>query len=1462
MPRPEDFGAVVAVRPEDFGGKPVDSGEDFTKDFLRDKIGGFATGMADVAAGLGKMPLAAGYGLMGMAQHGPAMGKKVMQEAMSDFTPSNLAPEMRDTSGYKAAELFMPSFEPVAQGYGNIAAGISSLQDKINPLSSKTEQQSNVAAGEQGQNMADTSEVGLNASFAAPGLRVPPKPGSMAFFAEKYNPQIQGEASVREILRKQREQDGQSGRPMEQKPVAAIPDMTTDPRFIQDQLSREGVPPEMPGEAPPPVAYPPIEGMETPSIQGAPKFEPTAPPTARDPVTIEGNYERIGEQRPPEQAPLGVADPSWKHNIQDPTRLAEQARQAEIAPRTPTDIPLTSETPLEGSIEAQAALNRPAGIADDAALEPKAPPPPEMVKTGTPEMGQLPFEPYAPGAGGEQARIGGQMAGRFPEEVRPIEKTQEWMRNPERGAILFPFKEGDKGKRIPILGRRDALERQKAPLEADMDHLTQQYRDAKAAGDMGAVRALGPELDATQKALDRIQLDLMSIEKTTSQPKADVIPFGKGPGGKQAGGINLFGKKDPEFEAFKASLPKPLQKYAKSVWEEQKQPPKIDLTPNEHAVDAMKGMRGIDKVVKDWGNNVLPVPEAKAEMLRFPAESKPLEINLGKRTIQPGKLRDAIFNNFEAGARMAAMHTDNPLIRYAAKVVTSTDYFVRQLKISKISDKDTGIKPFTEQLSKQDKQATIEAMQAILDNEGRADISLTGQDGVRGAFIDRWRKDLDDAWTYVNDIRVNVMGKKPLPARANYWPASWPYEFRFDVFDKDGNLLARDGAHNRGEARQIREKYLKEGVTVTEITHRPTKSLKAEIFDLEQLMDLVKDDDVHLKALQDISALAREHAANDVSGQKYHQMGKRKPGETVTGGPGMREWLRKEDPARNAQEAIQNGIRYLEGVYEWGEYQKAAKMMKDILADKELQQHSPAAMSYIQDYWALASGRGTALTKGYDYMMDYFSNATGVGRIEAAQLNRVAKGWFTDIVLTTAGFFGSQLFQFPMMAKVYSKYLKDTYQLEHSEPRAFGLAMWDKHAAPDAKTPLAQGAIKWLNETHRLDSHIFDEMSSLSEKGPLAAAKRAAEVVGEPIAWMDRYTRAEAFLFSLHALTEKGLGKATIKQAYETAWNLTDNMMVNYSLHERPQIFQKAGELGRNLGLFATYPANYISHMAGLGRKAKQALAVLLGASYFYSGLQGFFGTDEVDAFRQGVNEYSAENGLSWMPRIPSAYEMTLKENSKGELSTPTWARLVHYGPLSVASQLDWTKKLGISDPIPDGLTETVAKPAALFGTMLKDTWSFMTAMNNPVKGWKAAHTLTPQGFKAIPEALRTKDGVRLDPQTNKAGYDRNAWDWTARAGGMSSLDEADYRNAGRIVKQRDQFYSKMSESIFKDFLDTGNEKYIARWMEFTGGTKTDFEKRFVTYEVERGMEPQQRALGIPKTPSAGRQFQFRTEGK
>ena len=90
-------------------------------------------------------------------------------------------------------------------------------------------------------------------------------------------------------------------------PMKALPDLTTDPRFIQDQLSREGVPP--PVETPPgELNYPPIMGMEQPvlPLKGTVPFKDAPEPVYRPPFTLEGNYERL--QEPPR--PTGEPQPS------------------------------------------------------------------------------------------------------------------------------------------------------------------------------------------------------------------------------------------------------------------------------------------------------------------------------------------------------------------------------------------------------------------------------------------------------------------------------------------------------------------------------------------------------------------------------------------------------------------------------------------------------------------------------------------------------------------------------------------------------------------------------------------------------------------------------------------------------------------------------------------------------------------------------------------------------------------------------------------------------------------------------------------------------------------------------------------------------------------------------------------------------------------------------------------------
>src|SRR3990167_2071587 len=413
-------------------------------------------------------------------------------------------------------------------------------------------------------------------------------------------------------------------------PMKALPDLTTDPRFIQDQLSREGVPP--PVETPQvELNYPPIMGMEQPvlPLKGTVPFKDAPEPVYRPPFTLEGNYERLQEPpRPtgePQPSPLTSLEPRDTTSANalraaQTERLALLEQEASAAMR-PGDLPgaeaakaernaLLAKDVIEtvdGStlgLEGQARRN-PFIIPEEPLPPIESSQRPLLGSPGT--WGER--NPYAPAADAASLRIGG----RFAKQAGPGGK--------QGGAIDFNFRKGE-GKEIPIEDRIRIFTKQSTSLDIDLGHLLEQEKQARAKGDLNAVRALGSEIEATQKMLDRVNLGLAKTEELQKRTKAPVIPLGLTKKGESQKGSIGFDK-DKEFEAFKAKLPAPFKSQAKALYRAVRDELKAKATlipevEQSFSQEAVKGIPGLKNVVDMWGDKVRPAEEFIPDLLKYP----------------------------------------------------------------------------------------------------------------------------------------------------------------------------------------------------------------------------------------------------------------------------------------------------------------------------------------------------------------------------------------------------------------------------------------------------------------------------------------------------------------------------------------------------------------------------------------------------------------------------------------------------------------------------------------------------------------------------------------------------------------------------------------------------------------------------------------------------------------------------
>src|SRR3990167_1878714 len=650
-------------------------------------------------------------------------------------------------------------------------------------------------------------------------------------------------------------------------PMKALPDLTTDPRFIQDQLSREGVPP--PVETPPgELNYPPIMGMEQSvlPLKGTMPFKDAPEPVYRPPFTLEGNYERLQEPpRPtgePQPSPLTSLEPRDTTSANalraaQTERLALLEQEASAAMRRgdmpgaeaakaerdtllakdtieTTDFPLRQEeliklrenyerwikqaeqegnTKLVEELKTQFAEELPDyGVRSPREAVGMQPLYEQGMGTRLPvESSQRPLlgspgtwgerNPYAPAADAASLRIGG----RFAKQAGPGGK--------QGGAIDFTFRKGE-GKEIPIEDRIRIFTKQSTSLDLDLGHLLEQEKQARAKGDLNAVRALGSEIEATQKMLDRVNLGLAKTEELQKRTKAPVIPLGLTKKGESQKGSIGFDK-DKEFEAFKAKLPAPFKSQAKALYRAVRDELKAKATlipevEQSFSQEAVKGIPGLKNVVDMWGDKVRPAEEFIPDLLKYPGG-------------------DAKVPFYTAGARMAAMRTEHPLHIYIAKLGTTAQHEAHRLKIEKISDEKTGIAPKITELRRNDPEAFLRDWEAMWKKEG------TGE-GVKGPLATPLRELLDWSHDYLNDV-LKLMGRKPVHKRGNYLPGGPTGEFRFSVRDKvTGEFIKNVGHDNRWAANKLYDEFSKNpAYVVSRVEHTTPVSRESRIGTMEDL---------------------------------------------------------------------------------------------------------------------------------------------------------------------------------------------------------------------------------------------------------------------------------------------------------------------------------------------------------------------------------------------------------------------------------------------------------------------------------------------------------------------------------------------------------------------------------------------------------------------------------------------------
>ncbi len=892
-------------------------------------------------------------------------------------------------------------------------------------------------------------------------------------------------------------------------------------------------------------------------------------------------------------------------------------------------------------------------------------------------------------------------------------------------------------------------------------------------------------------------------------------------GGKQRGSIG-----DPEFLKFKESLPEPLKKEASAMYREwlkmQKGKP-VEVTPGKTTESAISKIPGMSKIIDE----IAPIDERPWKELR--------DIALNEPEVKMGRMARGLYS----GADLAGFAKKSTLIRYVGDAVNNhfrkADVFIRDLLL----DKDAGLKPAIDKLSKAEQVQLHEAMKGV---EGK-DTPLQFDNPKLAEAHKRYRAVMDAVFKNINEVRVSL-GMKELPARPNYMPSRWLGDFHIPVTDIHGNFINILTANTRRGARKA-AKFMQEKYPEYKFGEVEYKPLTKASGDLEtgyrELMNIFGEDDPRVKTIQEAYEQLIQDKGYEFEGFKRHF--KAKKAEGVRGFEGDKGWL---SPEENARDGFQAGLKYAEQALRWSEVQKAALKIKEVIADKEVGQAHPEAMKYVESYWNRASGKDSMVARAIDSLVDQAAQITGVGRGAIVDTGHVIKKAMTLKFLgfMNMAFLGSQAYQPYQMLGHWMSYLHDRGANANLLVTS-NKALMDLVSAPERMTPEGRAAYDWAKKNHIFDSYILDDIRSATSKPWLDATDAVMSWAPNKI---EGFSRANFYFNIFHQLHESGI---TGVEAYKTAAKITDMGMTNYKMHERPLVYRELGAIGDMASSLTTFKHNQYSQLAAMGKEGRRSnLLPMITAQLMAGGLLGFYGRDEIDSLIKFFNEQSA-NGHWDVPYIPTLREVALK-------NAFDWAA---FGGVSQITGMDMSSRFSAGNIFPDS-------PVELFFPFYQDIKQMAASAydvgmkQTGESALKATNAMSPSSLKWITEEFgyRTPSGMYQSPGTGLGSYKRDTGDKVARVLGGWTKEESRDRQSVMEMKGENQWVQTMKKNLTDAYINTNsNEKraeYARRYSKM-GGNPQDLVNALAEKTKQKELSARQRESGLPNITNTNKAFQF-----
>lgn len=822
-------------------------------------------------------------------------------------------------------------------------------------------------------------------------------------------------------------------------------------------------------------------------------------------------------------------------------------------------------------------------------------------------------------------------------------------------------------------------------------------------------------------------------------------------------------------------------------------------------------------------------------------------------------------DTWRPGLRINTINSKNPLLKFANHVIQRAWTDAEGMARTYITDTKTGIGPVWRTLNDQEKVEIHD----LLQTGDRKQRKYTAQELADNNFspkqidfIEKYYAMDDKKYEVWNDKRMTV-GLDPLKYREGHFAGRFKGDYRTLVLDKDGKFIGYVGTDTKiGHAqalKAIREKFPDAKFTRTQRKGLGGSSNRGDMFSgLGDLLQMMAKDDPRIAQILEIVDSAIAQKADATFKADLHALDKK----GIWGNEGNKPW--QKDKLEAANDAMRSFFEYWEEGMISHNLMPVEAQLEALMRNPELD-NMPKAKEYVHDYIKGMTGRsvggfGDALNTLLDAPFKLLGLGPSIPRTAVNQftkrMGQLTQG-FMNIPYTVMQFTQVAQTGLPGMLEAAKAVGADKASVAKSATVAGKQAMelWYSKLTGDESRLSAwdKEVFKYAEERGLLTFSEFEEVSQAtqSKAGRIAdMAIDANRTVGEKV------TRPYTFMTFVDILKDSGMSKQEIM---DTAFNFTQDTMVDYSARERAAMFKNMGLLGQTAGNLQQFALTYLDQ---IGRWHKQALKgnpapYVAGMTTLlaFAGIQGlpFFGT--VDEIVEELTNLMGEKK---------------NINTLVMQNAPEWLKtdIAQYGVLSDLTGLNISGRLGMADTLPDSFMDAVSPYASTAGRMATSLYD-MGKQRDELSAKQAARQFAPSSVRGMVEnqLLTTPDGMTIN-KDGQFDYPRTEFDRNARKWAMTSLEESKAKakvySKGESLKADQEKLTKLANKAsrkfmgdFKSYMDSGEWKSDLEEYKNRGGDPTVLVNKIIADEGQRKLTSKQRAEGIqPNSIQALRRWQ------